>query len=214
MNAPAAIPDRVRLLGQLQDLTQALAASDDALFESRLAQLMREREEGLFVNVARLTRRLHEALQDLRVDEQLSKLTASDIPDACQRLDYVSKVTEEAAHKTLDLVERCQKHVQVISRPGDHQDRLRELRADLSLLAQAQEYQDLAGQVIKRVTTLVRNVESALLELLRASGGLKSGAAQPIQPASGELLGPTIPGLTPSAASQQDADALLSSLGF
>ncbi len=89
-----------------------------------------------------------------------------------------------------------------------------ELRGHLSQLAQAQEFQDLAGQVIGRVIALVQNIEGALIDLLRGSGaGLQFRGKPPIDQASG-LLGPVVPGTGTAAASQQDADELLASLGF
>jgi len=86
---------------------------------------------------------------------------------------------------------------------GHHQS----LRGKLSELAQSQEYQDLSGQILRRVTHVVREVETALLKLLdgRQPAQAKSSAADR------GLEGPTIPGLGNSAiaAGQDDADALL-----
>lgn len=122
-----------------------------------------------------------------------STLNGREIPDACSRLDYVVRVTEEAAHKTFALIEQCQSLTQdIVLATHDltnacrraqvyagspyslsglvvSVDETREhiadcaatLRERLSRLAQAQEYQDLSGQVIKRVTSL--------LDALRAS---------------------------------------------
>ncbi|MGQ0621033.1 MAG: protein phosphatase CheZ [Panacagrimonas sp.] len=203
-------------------------------------------EQGLFVSVARLTRELHDAMQELRMDERLASLAGSEIPDACSRLDYVVKVTEEAAHRTLDLVEhgreltmQIETCVQSLGQACEReqtgagsrhtQSRLvasvdelgaqivatnEQLRGTLSQLAQAQEYQDLAGQVIKRVTQLVRSVERALIDLLRAAG-TQVGAGQTVRESPvGGLHGPAIAGLTPAAVSQDDADSLLAELGF
>ena len=85
------------------------------------------------------------------------------------------------------------------------------LRANLTDLAQIQEYQDLTGQIIKRVIRVVRDVESGLIVLLRSTGSaLKAGhATMPEE----KLEGPAVPGLSVSS-SQQDADALLAELGF
>ena len=85
-----------------------------------------------------------------------------------------------------------------------------QLRENLSELAQAQEYQDLSGQVIRKVITLVRSVESTLIALLQASGSNLSAAA-PAPPQG--LAGPAVAGVN-EGASQQDADALLAELGF
>jgi chemotaxis protein CheZ len=146
-------------------------------------------------DVARLTRGLHEALAELQLDS---------------RLTYVADVTEQAAHRTLDLVEQARAQLETIGKLGVD---TAPLRGTLNQLAVAQEYQDLSGQVIKRVVTLACGVESALLDLLRASGGSTAPLQKtPAAPLSG-LHGPAVPG-GPKATSQQDADALLASLGF
>jgi len=241
MNAVAS--QRAEYLAALHEIIAALEGGDDALFEQRLTQLMRRREEGLFVNLARITRELHTAMLDMRFDEQLAQLASDGIPDACVRLDYVVQLTEKAAHHTLDLVDKSRVLTRKVNVAADDldlarqqilknadappslrdlavdisvvQDSIRscarELGENLSALAQAQEYQDLTGQVIKRVTKLVRDVEGALIALLRATGANTTGAVTPA-PAVG-LQGPAVPGAV-AGASQQDADALLASLGF
>lgn len=245
MNAPVhANPARAEQVECLREMIGLLESGDDAGFEARFAGFLHAREQGMFVTVGRLTRELVDAMRELKFDEQLSNLTGRDIPDACSRLDYVSKVTEEAAHKTLDLVEQCQKLTQDIvvatqdlsaacqrahvyagspytvaglvvsvdESRGHILDSATQLRAKLSNLAQAQEYQDLAGQVLKRVTQLVKSVERALIDLLRASGGIVTTKAAET-PVNG-LHGPAVAGVTPTAVSQDDADSLLAELGF
>ncbi|MEW6167202.1 MAG: protein phosphatase CheZ [Pseudomonadota bacterium] len=234
---------RARTVQRLRELLAALEAGDDETFDAGLDALVRARETGLFAYVARLTRELHEAVVEMRMDERLARLAGDEIPDARDRLDYVMQVTESAAHRTLDLVDEAREVAAGIDRAAAqlaeteavlaeahpdvasvgvlmhevHGELTRcaaALRGTLSELAQAQAYQDISGQIIKRVITLVRNVETALLELLRAAGsGLQSAPQRPIQPLSGELAGPALPGQA-GAASQQDADELLASLGF
>ncbi len=81
------------------------------------------------------------------------------------------------------------------------------LRGKFSELAQSQEYQDLSGQILRRVTHVVREVEAALLKLLDGRAPSKDAAIA----ADKGLEGPTVPGLGRSAiaAGQDDADALL-----
>lgn len=221
-------------VARLREIVAALECGDQPLAESRLDQLVREREQGLFSNLGRITRQLHQAVQDIRVDSQLSQLAHADMPDACSRLDYVMQVTEKAAHRTLDLVDGGRAVADRMTAAaaemgkaryaGDlnsltlgavwAQDELNDcalkLRENLSALAQAQEYQDISGQVIRRVITLVRSVESALLDLLQAAG---TGAVAPAQASKPELNGPAVAGLD-KTNNQQDADALLAELGF
>lgn len=216
-------------LARLKEIVSALEAGDDALFEQRLNRLICMREEGLLSNLVRITRELHTAVQSINFDNQLADIAHSEIPDACQRLDYVVKVTEEAAHKTLDLVDRSreltEQIVQAVRRLSDAQDHAESigfirktiehsaehLRGNLTALAQTQEYQDLTGQIIKRVIRVVRDVESALISLLRSAGSSSQPGAVPSR--KEKLEGPAVPGLNRST-SQQDADALLAELGF
>jgi len=222
MNAALGDAERIRLVQDLRGIIGALEQRDDDDFEQRLGQLLRAREEGLFVHVAKLTRELHRALSDMRLDNRLAELAGSEIPDACGRLDYVVQVTERAAHRTLDLVEAsralatdiasCASGVTPAGAGQAIMLDAERLRGHLTELAQAQEYQDISGQIIRRVIDLVRNVENALLDLLRISGSrAQPGAVRAVVP--GSLQGPAVPG-TVSGASQHDADELLASLGF
>ena len=243
--APA-IPDRLEYIGRLRELLSALEADDEALFEARLTQLMRLREEGLFVNLAKLTRELHQAVKELNFDDRLQQLAGSEIPDACLRLDYVVKLGEDAANRTLDVCDDSRVLLDRLNGCVVSLDDIRErlpmvtqqpfrgltvandidqveqtmrdigsgLRGHFSTIAQAQEYQDLSGQVIRRVIALVHNIEGAQIKLLRATHDGQRPAAVAATAASGELAGPAVPGLSSGGQSQQDADALLAELGF
>jgi chemotaxis protein CheZ len=255
------------MLARLRELVTTLESGDEAQFEACWAELIGVRfqlpdartasesskpgnwnltpiNSTLFVSVAKLTRELHDAVSELRFDDHLSRLAGQEIPDACSRLDYVVKVTEDAAHRTLDLVEQGQRLVHEIDASCDDlasacqraqryaispyalsglvcgvdevrasvKAHLEQLRSRLSQLAQAQEYQDLSGQVIRRVTQLVRGIEQALIALLRAAG---TGSVNTVTPGiTPGLQGPAIPGVTLAAVNQDDADALLAELGF
>jgi chemotaxis protein CheZ len=87
------------------------------------------------------------------------------------------------------------------------------LDAGLSEVLMAQSYQDLTGQIIKRVIALVEEVEGNLVNLIRLSG--QRLAPQP-QTGGNRLEGPQVPGREgPDAVANQDeVDDLLSRLGF
>ena len=81
----------------------------------------------------------------------------------------------------------------------------------------AQDFQDLTGQIIRRVITLVEELEVSLVELVRLSG--QSHLEEQDQEANKDNLkgtGPSILGVdnTESIMEQDDVDDLLSSLGF
>jgi chemotaxis protein CheZ len=65
-----------------------------------------EREPDLLAQLADLTSNLRHALDRFRLDARLTALAEKEIPDARQRLMHVLKLTDAAAHRTLDLVEK------------------------------------------------------------------------------------------------------------
>jgi chemotaxis protein CheZ len=85
------------------------------------------------------------------------------------------------------------------------------LNTKLSEVLMAQGFQDLTGQIIRRVITLVHDVEEKLVHLVAISG-----SARNVKKAEAELEGPVVPGVTEGDVlnSQDDVDDLLSSLGF
>ena len=76
----------------------------------------------------------------------------------------------------------------------------------------AQDFQDLTGQVIKKVTVLAQNLEQQLVQLLIDY----SPADKKKEVADGLLNGPQInpDGKTDVVANQSQVDDLLDSLGF
>lgn len=87
-------------------LSDALAAGDEALFHAELDALVRRREVELFGELRKLTTDLQSALERFRIDSRLVNLAEKEVPDAKHRLDHVLKLTDEAAHRTMDLVEQ------------------------------------------------------------------------------------------------------------
>lgn len=88
-------------------LAGALAAGDDARFLEELDGLVRRREIALFGELRKLTGDLQSALDRFKLDPRLLTLAEKEVPDARHRLDHVLKLTDEAAHRTLDLVEQA-----------------------------------------------------------------------------------------------------------
>lgn len=83
----------------------------------------------------------------------------------------------------------------------------------------AQDYQDITGQIIRRVINLVQEVEDSLVELVRISGARfaeeKAGPADSSPEDITRGHGPAVPGRDSGVvAGQDEVDDLLSSLGF
>jgi chemotaxis protein CheZ len=64
------------------------------------------REPVMFGEIRKLTGDLQKALDRFSIESRLADIAENEIPDARARLTHVIKMTDEAAHKTLDLVEQ------------------------------------------------------------------------------------------------------------
>jgi chemotaxis protein CheZ len=84
--------------------------------------------------------------------------------------------------------------------------------AHLSDVLMAQAFQDLTGQIIRRVITLVEEVEQSLINMVRLSGQKVGGDTR----TRVDLEGPQVPGIksVDAVSGQDEVDDLLSSLGF
>jgi len=96
-------------------------------------------------------------------------------------------------------------------------ERVASVQTGLTDILMAQGFQDITGQIIRRVIDLVQEMEHSMVELVRLSGGkMKAGVASVVT--EPELPGPVVPGVDDKAndvaTSQDDVDDLLSSLGF
>lgn len=215
---------RDAMLTLLRDATAALESHDQESFDQLIETIASLRERQLAETVARLARRIQAAMNQIDVDSRLACIAGREIPDARSHLDFVVRMTEEAAHRTLDLVDHSRVFVDNSQRAVDGllpllpegatdvlSDNLQQMRATLSELSQAQEYQDLSGQVIRRVIKLVLEIQNALTLILEMGGiDIKEAVDKPIVREQGAALGPR----PESASSQQDADDLLADLGL
>jgi chemotaxis protein CheZ len=83
----------------------------------------------------------------------------------------------------------------------------------LTSILLAQEYQDLTGQIIKKVINLVGEVEDKLIGLIQITGAPQLASSDGD---ASSLDGPPVPGLAhkDTVSGQDEVDDLLSSLGF
>ena len=230
-----------------QALVAALQAGEDSDAERLIADLSQLKESDLFLEVGRLTRELHEAINNFLVDAHIVDMTSIDIPDAKERLNYVITMTQHSADRTLTAVEQSLPIVREMEQTSANllvewgklrarllkKDDFRELsdslvdfltqskedsavlQANLSEVLMAQDFQDLTGQIIRKVINLVHDVEEKLVMLVRITGGkLEKKRKENHDPK--KLEGPAVPGINQGeqVTSQDDVDDLLSSLGF
>jgi chemotaxis protein CheZ len=211
----------------------------------------------LFAEVGKLTRQLHDSLNNFQLDPRIVNMANEDIPDAQTRLTYVIEATEEAANKTMDLVDSCMpiaeklhdgivnvmpewnkliardlqlgefntlvKKVDGFLKNGNGESA--KLTGLLTEVLLTQGYQDLTGQIIRRVIELVKEVEDNLVYMLTMFGGIESKDGTEVieKPNKSENEADKIKAEGPIldansredvASDQDDVDDLLSSLGF
>ncbi len=236
-------------------LIEHVDAGDAEAAQGIIDDLTHLRETEIFRELGSLTRDLHEAIKTFQLDDRLADITSSEIPDARERLNYVITMTEQAAHRTLNVIEDSMPLAQELASESSRllqrwqAFRRRELSANefrqlsrevdgflekvrdngqlvhdkLGEALMAQDYQDLTGQIIRKVIALVEEVEGNLVHLIRISGQRiveeripDSDKAQQDKDSMMRGVGPSIPGSDAAdvVGSQDDVDDLLSSLGF
>ena len=206
-------------------------------------------EERLLDRIGMLTRTVHEGLHDLRV-EALIGHAAEAIPDARDRLAYVSRMTEQAAGRVLNAVDIAgplqdgvkedaqrmhDEWQRLLTAPADSGqgreawqalgertvkylvgvgEATAQTKAQLTEIVLAQEFQDLTGQVLEKLSQLVRGMEEQLTELLADYGKQPCGEAAVAGRAG--LQGPQVAGQprVDVMAGQAQVDDLLASLGL
>ena len=232
------LPDPERYRAQVTALLGAMESGDAPAFRHAFDSLCAEMDSGLLPELKRITAKAQSALARFSAEARLDALAGHEVPDARKRLTHVVKLTDEAAHRTLDLVELCGPLVDEAARGAaqllDSQDspqwaeraavflgRTRSdtdaLRAHLSELLMAQGYQDITGQIIRSVIALVDELERVLGKLVQIAEGIEVTSlvrSLPTPPNWEQGLGPQVAGIAngDAVAGQDDIDALLSQM--
>ena len=90
----------------VEALTDALRTEDETAFFAAVDHIVHMREPGMFKELRQLTGDLQKALERFSIESRLADIAEIEIPDARARLTHVINMTDEAAHRTLDLVEQ------------------------------------------------------------------------------------------------------------
>jgi chemotaxis protein CheZ len=221
-------------------------------------QLSEEASEELIHRIGKLTRMLRENMRELGLDKEIEK-AAEAIPGARDRLHYVAAMTEQAAERALNAIDRAQPMQDQLTERAEALDKrwaewfeapkelddakalVKDTRSYLSdvpdmtaatskellEIMMAQDFQDLTGQVIKKMMDVIREIEHQLVQVLidnvpeaqaretmqrKAEDQWKHDTARRNE----ELLnGPQVNDEAPDIVSGQDqVDDLLDELGF
>lgn len=217
-----------------------------------------ESSDELVQRIGQLTRMLRESMRELGLDKEIEK-AAEAIPDARDRLSYVATMTEQAAERALNAIDRAQPLQDELSERADALDkrwaewfaepkeldeardlvqdtrgylaevpkRTQATNQELLEIMMAQDFQDLTGQVIKKMMDVIREIEHQLVQVLidtvpqgKARDDLQKRATNQWQTderrrEEGLLNGPQIKPEGESIVTGQDqVDDLLDQLGF
>lgn len=226
------------------------------------AKKLREQDEhnedpdNVVNRIGRMIRALRDNMRELGLDKEIEK-AAEAIPDARDRLAYIGTMTEGAAERALNAVDRAQPlQDELIKRSADLQQRwdgwfaepveltdakqlvedtreylgyvpdaAEKTNKELLEITMAQDFQDLTGQVIKRMTDVIHGLEFELLQILLDSVPEETARGEfqrrmdelktESQAGASLLNGPQINAEAADVVSSQgQVDDLLADLGF
>lgn len=217
-----------------------------------------ESSDELVQRIGQLTRMLRESMRELGLDKEIER-AAEAIPDARDRLSYVATMTEQAAERALNAIDRAQplqddlseraealdaRWAQWFAEPkeldearelvqdtrqylGEVPQRTQATHQELLEIMMAQDFQDLTGQVIKKMMDVIREIEHQLVQVLidavpqgKAREDLQKRAtdqwhSDDRRREEGLLNGPQIkPEAEGIVTGQDQVDDLLDELGF
>jgi len=224
----------------------------------QVAQVAGGEGDELVRRIGQLTRTLRQSMRELGLNKEIEKAAAA-IPDARDRLNYVARMTEQAAERSLNAIDRAQPLQEQLGREAQALDAkwqawfehpmelddardlvmvtrgylqnvpalTQKINAELLEITLAQDFQDLTGQVIKKMMDVIHQVEKQLLQVLldsvpegrerdevqqRLEGRFSLGM---VEESRALTNGPQINGDVDGVVSSQDqVDALLDELGF
>lgn len=187
---------------------------------------------GTYAELGQVVRRLHETLRELGCDASLESMVG-ELPDTQDRLNYIVTLTEQAANRALTAVEKAMPVQEALTaeaqeladlwrngtddaalrqRVQDFLDgvpeRSRQVSEQLTEVMMAQDFQDLTGQVIKKVMNLAQEMEHQLVNILLIA------RPESAAPKGGLENGPVVKAAKDTVGGQQEVDDLLDSLGF
>lgn len=239
MSATMVAQDSDELEALFDSIIRENAARDHAAAPKTQVDAKEDASGDVMGRIGRITRTLHDSLRELGYDRLLEK-TAACIPDARDHLDYVVKMTEQAAVRALNAIDAAQP---MQDRLGEEAARLsaqwqklydKQLSLDqfktlvsgtrdylgevpkqtgatnaqLLEIMMAQDFHDLTGQVIKRLTSAAQRLEVSLVALLLETRPPEAAPSEP------SLSGPAVRPSADTLADQGEVDRLLESLGF
>lgn len=193
--------------------------------------------EKKVTDIGRAVARMHRLLKELGHVKGLQQ-SASTMPDARARLNFIDQTMHEASEKTLSAVEgslpltdstrkSCARLAKQLAKAEDlahHKlvqktiSHLGEIAAaeeilhhNLLLIMEAQEFRDVAGQMINKILGAAEEIEDILLDILREYAPTTKDS---LISSKGLTSGPAMNAKPDNVKGQDEVDDLLASMGF
>jgi len=221
---------------QVNGLIQEIGQVQESILFQEICKLTRQLHDALasFYLDERLTRLTQNDIPDAKerlnyvitMTEQAANTTLNAVEDLLPMVRTQStritalkedwhrfRVREMSVEEFRELSHTIASHFE------ESENQLEQVQERLTEILMAQDFQDLTGQIIRRVINLVKDLESSMVGMIRLSGGspesLRDTDERAAERTPAPLHGPAVPGLdTDAVNNQDDVDSLLSSLGF
>lgn len=172
---------KVAVLDDIVCFMDALVNHDLEKTNDCVEKIITKGQEGLYKELGRLTRKLHENLKNIKgVDApRLKTYAVNEMPTAVDNLQLVIQGTENAANRTLEIVEKylnfIREQKKELDEKGDEnaicsRNFINDLEKDMTELLITQEFQDLTGRVLKQSITFLTDLEDEMLKILKDVG--------------------------------------------
>lgn len=210
---------KVELFNDMVTFMQAISQNDYESAENAIERIAHESQSELYKEIGKVTRKLHDAIRGFRdtIDPKVREIAETDMPDTVDKLQMVIQKTEEAANKTMGIVDtylvgmgHLDTHLAKIQGPTESVDYLKHFRGQLEMdmidILTTQSFQDLTGQTIKKVIKQVGEIEFELVKLVATFGTRDDIEHHASAVAAADEM--------PETVSQSDVDDLLKNFGF
>lgn len=174
---------RHRIISHVIAFMKAISNQDYESADKLIQEIMSYGQSDLFKEVGKVTRKLHDSIRHFKeaIDPKIKNIAETEMPNAVDKLQFVIQKTEDAANKTMGIVEKyilsmdeISSHIRILNGPEDSISYLKNfknsLEDDLTEILTAQSFQDITGQTIKKVIKLVEELEGELVNLITTFG--------------------------------------------
>jgi chemotaxis protein CheZ len=165
------------------DFINALAECDYDRADRVIQNMIKKGQDELFSEIGKITRKLHDTIKSFKqaIDPKIKEVAMREIPSTIESLEFVIEKSEEAANKTMSIVEKyilgmddLDTHIKRLSGPEVSVEYLKNfknnLEDDLIEVLTTQSFQDITGQLIKKVIKLIGDIEEELVRLIKNFG--------------------------------------------